>query len=272
MKEMRTFLFYIALFLVGCASSPGNKKPLVIVSLPPYVEIVKELAGDKVDVISFLKEDDNPHTFEPTPKQMQQVERAALWIGVGEPFEARVTQVMKAANPDSHVLDLTTKTPTVQGDRHIWMSLRLMKSQAKAIAENLTLIVKAPPQGIKANALKLNKKLDSLDQKIFRELAPYHGEALLVSHTSFGYFCRDYNLVQVPVESEGKNPLPLQIKVILDMMQTTKFRCALTVTHGNNKGTKVIAEKMDLPVYAFNPLAQDYFDNMGHLANLIAND
>ena len=269
---MRAFFICVLALLSACTGGSNNGKPLVIVSIPPYVEIVKEIAGDDVNVISFLQEDDNPHTFEPTPKQMKQVENADLWIGIGEPFEARVTSVMKSANPRSEVLDLAAATPTTSGDRHIWMSLRLMKNQAIAISEAIAKIVPSDALEIKQNTLELSKKLDTLDQKIFRELMPFHGEALLVSHPSFTYFCNDYNLVQVPVESEGKNPIPVQIQVIFEMTKSTKFRCALTVPQGNNKGTTLIAERLNIPVHSFNPLAEDYFDNMDHLADLIAND
>ncbi len=269
---MRALLICIIALITACTGRPVSNKPLVIVSIPPYVEIVKELAGDAVDVISFLQEDDNPHTFEPTPKQMKQVERAALWVGVGEPFEARVTHVMKSANPRAEVLDLASVIQTGTGDRHIWMSLRLMKKQAIVISEAIAKIVPSQALQIKNNALDLTKKLDTLDQKIFRELMPYHGQALLVAHASFGYFCNDYNLVQVPVEAEGKNPIPVQIQVIFEMTKSTKFRCAFTVPQGNNKGTSLIAERMHLPVFSFNPLAEDFLYNMDHLANLIAND
>ncbi|HPE85639.1 MAG: zinc ABC transporter substrate-binding protein [Chlamydiia bacterium] len=267
---MKTFLLCMACWLLGCTGSKASSKPLVVTSLPPYVSIVQAIAGDYVDVISFLEEDDNPHTFEPTPKEMQTVERAMLWIGVGEPFENRVTRVMNTANPHSKILDLTTTTPTVQGDRHIWMSLRLMKSQAIAISEAIAQITPDQALKIKANTTALIKQLDKLDQQIFRQLLPLHGQALLVAHPSFTYFCNDYNLVQVPVESEGKDPLPTQLQVIFEMAKTTKFRCAITVPQGNNKGTGIIAEKMRLPIYSFNPLAENYLENMDHLAHLIA--
>ena len=266
---MKTLFLSLAFILFGCSSFESSK-PLIMTSIPPYVAIVKEIAGDAIDVKSFIQSDDNPHTFEPTARQMRAVERALVWIGIGEPFEKRVTSVMKKAHPKAEVLNLTQFVTLNQGDRHIWMSLRLMKKQIIPISEAIADLIPDQALKIKQNATALAKKLDQLDQQIFHKLSPFTGQALLVAHPSFGYFCNDYNLVQVPVEAENKSPLPAQLKVIFEMTKTTRFRCGFTVPQGHDKGTKQIAEKLKIPVYAFNPLAEDYFDNMSHLADLIS--
>ena len=266
---MKKYLIFFTLFLFsGCAREQSRSKPLVVTSIPPYAHIVEEIGDDAIEVISFLSSEDNPHTFEPTPKQMDAIKGAKLFIGIGEPYEARLITALRQNNINVHVLDLTKTVPLANNDRHIWMSPKLMEPQVDAMTAAIGLITES--SSIKNNAEDVKNELRYLDERIKDELKDFQRQALLVSHPSFGYYCKDYGLVQVPVEYEGKSPLPRQLGVILQMQKTTSFRCALLVPQDSEKGTRIIAERISIPVYSFNPLAEDYFENMKKLTKLIA--
>ncbi|MCP5492104.1 MAG: zinc ABC transporter substrate-binding protein [Chlamydiales bacterium] len=271
---MRIFFFLIAPFLLilGC-SSPTERsgKPLVVVSIPPYINLIEELGDGVIEVDSVLSSTDDPHTFEPKPRQMDSFQNARLFIGIGEPFEAGIIQALRRTSPNLQVLNLTQITPPSGGDRHLWMSPVLVETQVAAIATSIKTIVSGDDQGkIDTNLAELQSELQSLDQAIQKQLRPFTSQAILVSHPSFGYFCDQYNLVQIPVESEGKDPLPRQLEAILQLKQSKIFRCAFVVPQGAGKGTRQIAKRLEIPVYDFNPLAEDYFSNMKKLSDLIA--
>lgn len=263
----RIALFFILCLLCGCSGGGSSKKKLVVTSLPPYAHIAEEIGDDLVDVVSFLSPEDNPHTFEPTPKQMDAIKHASLFIGVGEPYEKKLTAALLQNNPKMQVLDLS---PQGVQDRHIWMSPKMMQNQVVQISQAIAHVVPDEALVIKKNTEELEMELKALDQSIGEKLKPFHSQVLLVSHPSFGYFCSEYGFVQVPVESEGKNPLPRQLDVILQMQKTRTFRCAFVVPQGGQKGTYILAKRIEIPVFQFNPLAEDYFRNMQTLANLIA--
>lgn len=266
---MKKYLIFFALLLFcGCTREQKRTKPLVVTSIPPYAHIAEEIGDNAIDVVSFLSPEDNPHTFEPTPKQMDAIKHAKLFIGIGEPYEARLIAALRQNNINLHVLNLTKTVPLSDSDRHIWMSPKLMKPQVDAMATAINLI--ASSGDIKNNAEDVKNELRDLDQHITEELKDFQNQALLVSHPSFGYYCHDYGLVQVPVEYEGKAPLPRQLGVILQMEKTTPFRCAFVIPQDSEKGTRIIAERISIPVYSFNPLAEDYFENMKKLTKLIA--
>ncbi len=272
MKRIFFFLIAPVFFILGC-SSPHERsnKPLVVVAIPPYVNLVEELGDDMIEVDSILSPNDDPHTFEPKPRQMDSFKNARLFIGVGEPFEAGIIKALKRTSPNLQVLNLTQVTPPSRGDRHIWMSPALVEAQAPAIATSIKTIVSGGQQKqINENLAELQSELNSLNEKIQQQLRPFTAQAILVSHPSFSYFCDQYNLVQIPVESEGKDPLPRQLEAILQIKQSKIFRCAFVVPQGAGKGTRQIAKRLEIPTYDFNPLAEDYFNNMKKLSDLIA--
>ena len=109
-----------------------------------------------------------------------------------------------------------------------------------------------------------------LDKTIAKKLAPHTGKSILLSHPAFGYFCRDYKLKQVSVEHEGKDPLPKHVSSILESAQTSPIQTVFTQAQYNNKGAKLIAEKLNLTPYEIDPYSANYLNNLLLVAEYIA--
>src|SRR5690554_3373920 len=58
-------------------------RPLVVVSIHPYFDLVRQIAGDLVEVVKLLPAGTSPHNFDPSPRSVQQVSRADLFIRNG---------------------------------------------------------------------------------------------------------------------------------------------------------------------------------------------
>jgi len=96
-------------------------------------------------------------------------------------------------------------------DPHVWNDPILVKSQAKIIYEALVKIDDSNSSFYKNNYEKFIKELDLLDIKLQTILKPYENKAFLVFHPSWGYFAKRYSLVQVAIESQGKEPKPKEL-------------------------------------------------------------
>lgn len=69
----------------------------------------------------------------------------------------------------------------------------------------------------KTNYEEFIKELDSLDENIKTILKPYQDKAFMVFHPSWGYFAKRYDLEQISIEIEGKEPKPNElIKLIAE--------------------------------------------------------
>ncbi len=291
MKKFLPLLLLLGM-LVGCskkeASTSPNAKPRVLVSIAPYAYFVGRIAKETVSIQNLVPLGANPHMFEPSPREVQQAYGGALWIRIGEPFEEKIATVLKEQNPKLSVVEIWKEVTLLTldedeeelcqhghhhhedaKDRHIWLSLRLAKAQATRIEEELVRLLPAHRAFYEKNLQQFLEDLDKLDEEFSALFTPLQGSAILVSHPAFGYFCHDYKLVQLSVECEGKDPLPQDVSRILQRAEEAHVQSALVQTSYNNKGTELIAEKLEIPIYSIDPYSGDYLNNMRYLAQTI---
>lgn len=283
----------LAICLSGCGNlSQNNNKNVVVVSIPPYAYFVNQIAGDLVHVVTAVPPGQNPHLFEPSPKQMTEMEKAQVWIGVGgESFEYHTLNALLHQNPQLYWLNLSSKVHLLAFDEgacfhdnksvhkhpsdedknlHIWMGPTITQTQVIAITQILITTYPEHEQDFIKGEKALLQKLTNLDSYIKKTLAPYKHTGIIVSHPAFGYFCHEYDLIQIAVECEGKAPQIKRLMDIVDQAKELKVKCAINMPEFNNQGLTLIAEKMNLTPHSFDPLVYDYVSNMSQLADLIA--
>jgi zinc/manganese transport system substrate-binding protein len=78
------------------AQGPGQLK--VVTSLSTYAAIAREIVGDRGEVISIGRGDENPHFVQPRPSFALQLQRADLFVVTGLDLELWVPALMDRAN------------------------------------------------------------------------------------------------------------------------------------------------------------------------------
>jgi zinc transport system substrate-binding protein len=269
---MRYFLFLMAAFLLfaSCARAPAppSTKPSVIVSLAPYVYFIERIAGDTLTAAPLIPVGSNPHLFEPTPRQVKAMHEAKLWIRCKEPFEKKILKVASEQNPTMAIVDLFAVSGEEE-DRHFWLSPKLAREHAQSIAEVLIALSPQHEALYRENLKNFLLDLESIDKEISFLLAPLKGQAILTSHPAFEYFCRDYGLVQIAIECEGKDPLPQDLEETLRTAKEHQIACVLLQPQHNNKGAQLMANHLHLPVEEIDPYAPNYLSNLRMLAYLV---
>ncbi|MBS0615633.1 MAG: zinc ABC transporter substrate-binding protein [Verrucomicrobia bacterium] len=271
--KLYKFLFSLLLLLFSCQSS--ERPADVLVTTAPYATFTQRIAGDLLKVEVLVPPGTNPHIYEPTPKQVERILGVHIWFRLGETIETRVLGAMEENNPQLIVVDLTKgfglRHEGEEGlDRHLWMSPKLAMEQSKIIAQTLEETYPEHKEKFQNGLGALLKDLEALDLQLTQQLAPIKGQAMLVSHPAFGYFCEEFGLEQLSVEVEGKDPLPQDIENMLQTAQKNTVRAVFILPEYNNKGAILIAEKLGLPVYEIDPYAANYFETMQTLGNLLA--
>ncbi|MDO5715280.1 MAG: metal ABC transporter substrate-binding protein [Tissierellia bacterium] len=102
------FSFFVALCLTGChkKEAKNSGKPIVYASFYPVYDLVDQVAGDTIDLRTFMPLDKNPHLWEPTPKDLKELSEADLLVVNGANLE-RWTDQVKDNLPDLEVLTLS---------------------------------------------------------------------------------------------------------------------------------------------------------------------
>ena len=261
------------------AATPG-----VLVSVAPYKYLVERIAGDTVSVTLLVPPTANVHTYEPTIKEVLAAGQADLWFRIGETFEPRVAKALKAHKPNLELVDLRQGLDLISGndhchhgcchpegmDLHIWLSARLMKQQAITTAQALK---RRYPENATRYERALQehlKELDSLDKELMALLAPVRGKTILVTHPAYAYLCRDYGIVQLPVEVEGKDPAPRQLTQLFDQARRLQVKTIYTQSQYPDKVAKLIAQQIGASLIKLDPYAENYMQNLRTIAQDVA--
>lgn len=289
LKMFVKIIFSLSILLAGCGrtvpTSPDQprSKPLVFVSIAPYKFLAEEIGRDAIEVRTIIPLDSNPHTYEPTSKQVLEIVKGQIWFRIGEPFENKILSLTRERNPGLAIYDLRDELELLSSDeeicahcsadhldRHIWLSPKFVGKQAEMIAAVLTERFPEKKEHFQKNLEQCLSKLVQLDDEISALLKPLQKRVLLVSHPAFGYFCRDYSLQQLSVEQDGKDPRPRHLEELMDKAKEGHAEIALALPQYNNKGAQLIAERLNIPVRMINPYSSDYCETMRSLARLIA--
>ena len=152
-------------------------------------------------------------------------------------------------------------------DPHIWLSPPLVKIQARTI---LTALQEADPvhRGVyEANFKAFTSQIDQLDADLKTTFAGKTGLQFMVFHPAWGYFAHAYGLKQVPIEIEGKDPKPDQLKELIEHARENGIKVVFVQPQFSTKSAEVVAQEIGGQVAFADPLAEDWMTNLREVAN-----
>lgn len=278
----KIFSFLILIFCLSCTKQEVLRQPKILVTIPPYAGFVKALVEEQAAVEVLVPPGSNPHTYEPTPEQIQRFTQTQVWFRTGDPIEQKIVQFLRPYRVE--IINLSEGWATLDAsghkhaghghgheekDLHTWMDPLIAIEQVKKIAAVLSHHFKEIAPSIEKNSQKLIQQLAQADRDINAKLFPFRGQYLLVSHPALGYFCHRYGLHQLSVEIEGKDPLPKDIAKLLKKIESHSVPVMLIEPQYSNKGAILIAHQLHLPFEEIDPYAEDYFAMLDHLTQMI---
>lgn len=284
MKIFLHFCFTLLSFLFSSFAYSDTLSHYVLVTVAPHKFFVEQIAGDTIEIGLLVPAGASSHTFEPTPRQMLQASKADLWFGIGEMFETRTLRALQSYHTCLKLVDLRQNIPLITthdhaahscshpncADLHIWLSPKLAKFQAQTIAKALIETYPEHAEEYKRRAAIFLDQLDLLDKDIEATLKPLKNRIFLVSHPSYTYFAKDYNLEQLSIEFEGKDPTPRQLTGIIHQARLSKIKTIFIQSQYSNKGAKLIAQEIGAKVVNLDPYSENYLDSMRNIARSIA--
>ena len=279
---MKRFLYLIILcvILAGCKGTPqkqtdsgkasGTEKPAVTVTvtvtISPYKYFVDQIAKGKVNVNVMVSNGNNPETYEPYAQQMMELSKSALYLKVGSiGFEQTWMKKLQDNAPEMKVIDTSVgikpaKTPGGNIDPHVWMSC----SNARIIASNiLKALCELEPKNkafFEKNYQSLLNIIDKRDNTIKESFKkdPDLVRKFVIYHPILTYFARDYQLEQLAIEEEGREPSASQLKSLIERARKEKIKfCLIQAEFANRNTTTFINESHTKPM-DINPLQGDW--------------
>ena len=179
-------------------------------------DVVRQVAGEDIDVVVLLGPNSDPHSFQPRPQDLVALQRADLVFISGLDLEARLGDILESI--EDHVVSLSVDLPDLlvaddedHGgiDPHVWFDPTLVSAWVDVIADRLSQLIPSLESEFEARAVAYRSELAALDvwiQSVLEEI-PADRRLLVTDHYVYGYFARRYGFVQVGTVFPGLSTL-----------------------------------------------------------------
>ena len=275
--------FFLILLLLSCNRSVNNEREKTItVSIAPFKFFVDEISGGDFNVNVMVPAGADPHIYEPFPKQINELRKSVAYISNGYlGFEMTWLNRFYETNSTMMKLSLGEKIDPLNAhhdhagdnvesaDPHYWVSPKCAKIIAASVRDLLCNLNPEGKQKYEANYLILIpkiEKVDSIAQNLFTGLK---NRSFMIFHPNLGYLARDYDLEEISVEFEGKEPPPSRIKELIDRARIDDLKTIFVQKEYDTKNAKAIAIEISAEVEIIDPLSENWLKTTTEIINAL---
>jgi zinc transport system substrate-binding protein len=275
-----------SLFASGRAEEPVvSEKPVVAVSILPQAYFLDRIAGELVDSVVLVGPGQDPHSYEPTPRQMASLANAKAWILSGTDFENSLKPKIASLYPNLSLVDGTDgmhfrtlaeghdhedegeeaheeEAEGIQIDRHTWLGHENALVMADHMRDTVISLLPAERSTIEQNHDRLVEEIDDTFAELEEKLAPLAGRIAMVYHPAFGYFFDDFGIVQKAVETGGKEPTAKALSALIAEAKEEQVAVIFVQSQFPVEAADTVAEAVGAKVVSLDPLAYDWLDNI----------
>lgn len=268
----KIFCFLIAGFFLSCgrhSSDTGNR--IITVSIAPFKYFVEAIAGNDFKVNVMVPAGADPHIYEPVPEQINQLRKSVAYISNGYlSFEMTWLDRFYETNRTMKRLSLGDKIDPLisehqhEGahvesiDPHYWVSPKCAFIMASSVKELLCELNPLQKKKYESNYQILVSKIKDIDDKAGELFSGFENKSFIIYHPNLGYLARDYHLVEISVEFEGKEPPPSRMKDLIDLARKDALKTVFVQREYDTKNAKAIAREIGGEIVIIDPLSEDW--------------
>jgi zinc/manganese transport system substrate-binding protein len=216
--------------LVGFVGSVSASE-LKVVSLHPLIgDILRQVGGDKVEVIDLIGQNGDPHSFAPQAKDLVAAKGVEVYFVSGMGLENYLPELKAVLGDKVRIVEVGATLPALHGacdheghnhdhalelDPHWWHSVDLFRRAAGVVAEELSKELPEARDDFEANLVAYRTKLDALEKWVKREVIriPKDRRKLATAHAAFQYFCDEYGFESFSVQGMNREQMPDAVRL-----------------------------------------------------------
>jgi zinc transport system substrate-binding protein len=278
MNRIRSPLLVLLTLLPWACGSPPEEStadpdPVVVSSIFPVGDLIQRMVGEEARVQVLLPPGASPATFDLTPRQFQDMQRASLYVMVGGGLDEWTSELSAGAGDGAKILRLSEGLELLgaeageeeeehghshgAGNPHIWLDPILVRDQL--LPKMSDALASAFPQeatSIREREKVLADSLTALDLEIRQALDPVQNRAFISTHSAWTYFAARYGVREVGVihASPGREPSGRDLARLVQVAQDQDVRCLFTEPQLGEVAARALATELSLPVRVLDPL------------------
>jgi ABC-type Zn uptake system ZnuABC Zn-binding protein ZnuA len=293
---MRRFLsiwILLTFIITACgqnASISQGADSAILTSTTFLADITRNIAGDRLIVESILPVGVDPHSYQPTPRDMARIADSELLIVNGAEYEHFLESLLDNAGGERIVVEASAGiSPREEAERehgvdpHMWLDPNNVILYVENIRDGLTRLDPDGAAVYQSNADAYVAGLKELDAWITEQVSqiPSELKLLITNHESLGYFAERYGFTIggtiIESFSSGASPSAGQMANLIDQIKSSGAPAIFLDASDNESLAKQIADETGVRVVTGLHLesltdgapAATYVDMMKHNVTLI---
>lgn len=277
-------LIIFSFVLSGCIEKAADGR-MVAVTIEPQRFFAEQIAGDKFVVHTVVPSGQSPETFDPTPQQMVRIGKSEAYLQIGHiGFEQAWMQTIRENNPDMQVFDLSKGFRVIETeeehdghhhhgvDPHIWSCI---EGARQVTLHTMAAFCKLDPENVayyQDNMDKVMAMIDSTETVLLDLISPLNNRTFIIYHPALTYFANEFNLKQLCIEMDGKEPSPALLKELVETARANNARVVFVQQEFDKKNAELIAKEAGCRLVSINPLSYNWSEEMIRIAKALANE
>lgn len=199
----------VAAGLLFSAPATAQEKLKVVASFSILGDLVRQVGGDRIDLVTLVGPDGDAHVFQPSAADARRVAEAALVLVNGLGFEGWIERLLASAGTKARLATVSANVAPLREDSaaaddhahggldpHAWQDVANAKLYVEAIRAALGAADPAGRAIYDANASAYQARLDALDRDIRAAVAllPPERRRVMTTHDAFAYFGKAYGV------------------------------------------------------------------------------
>ncbi len=284
-KEMLLWTLGLVAFVVFFAL-PGFSRaaapvPDVVVTIKPLHGLASALMQGVGSPYLLIRGNMSPHTYALKPSAAARIERADIVFMIGPELETSLVSPLSSLAASAQIVALGQGAREAFGetdnpDPHVWLDPLMAAHMVDAMEGVLVRTDPAHATTYKANADRLQDRLNDLHQRLAQRLAPVSGVPFITFHEAYTYFEKRYHLAgkgSISL-SEQQRPGARHIRELQQMITARDIACVFAEPQFSDALVDLLVEGSGARKAVLDPLGIDlapgpelYFELMDGLAD-----
>ncbi len=257
MAMLIRYYYPISIIFLGLFSctKDATSEPFTILTTTSIIgDAVKNIVKEDARVVSLMGPGIDPHTYQTTQKDVQQLRHADMVFYNGLDLEGKMSSLFKEMAKEKKVYAvsdaLNTKQllsdGTIGVDPHIWFDVRLWQQVVGFISKKLQDAKPESAAYYQDNTAAYLNALEALHQSVTTQIQsiPKQQRVLVTAHDAFSYFGKAYNIEVVGLQgiSTVSECGLKDIKSIIELIRKRNIKAIFFETSVSDKSMRAVLE------------------------------
>jgi len=260
---MYRLIVFLVLFIMGLGLAPAHAdKVNVIATVSIIGDVVKNVAGDSVNLVTLVGPDGDAHEYEPVPADSVNLSKADIIFENGLHLEHWLDKLYAASGSKAKRIVVSQGvTPRIfednpqETDPHAWQDVTNVILYTQNVRDALDAIDPSNKSLYDANTQAYVQKLKDLDAWVIQQVAliPVDKRKLVTNHDALGYFARAYGFqiigaVIPSATTEAADPSAKETADLLNIIKASGVHAIFSENMANPKLAETLSKEAGVEV------------------------